>query len=110
MFVPHDFSPNPIFLAIVHGKPAVVPCKVTDPKAKVSFITMTGREVELDDSFTYSPKKGFQIFYPDVYFGNTFNCKADTEQNTETILVVMRYLRKCTAESLLFQICWGDFG
>lgn len=77
------FVPSAIHFEIVYlrpDRPAVVPCRVTDPQAKVSLhrevppeeITANGTLV------TYDPTKGFVLQNPSPEHQGVFYCKAVT--------------------------------
>ncbi|KAA8588539.1 hypothetical protein FQN60_009884 [Etheostoma spectabile] len=75
------FVPSAIHFEIVYLRPdrtAVVPCRVTDPQAKVSLhrevppqeITTNGTQL------TYDPTKGFVLLNPSPEHQGVFYCKA----------------------------------
>ncbi|XP_059202490.1 platelet-derived growth factor receptor-like protein isoform X1 [Centropristis striata] len=78
------FVPSAIHFEIVYlrsDQPAVVPCRVTDPQAKVSLhrevppeeITANGTQL------TYDPTKGFVLQSPSPEHQGVFYCKAVTK-------------------------------
>ncbi|XP_032384088.1 platelet-derived growth factor receptor-like protein [Etheostoma spectabile] len=78
------FVPSAIHFEIVYLRPdrtAVVPCRVTDPQAKVSLhrevppqeITTNGTQL------TYDPTKGFVLLNPSPEHQGVFYCKAVTK-------------------------------
>ncbi|XP_034740173.1 platelet-derived growth factor receptor-like protein [Etheostoma cragini] len=78
------FVPSAIHFEIVYlrpDRPAVVPCRVTDPQAKVSLhrevppqeITANGTQL------TYDPTKGFVLRNPSPEHQGVFYCKAVTK-------------------------------
>ncbi|TMS17528.1 Platelet-derived growth factor receptor-like protein [Larimichthys crocea] len=78
------FVPSAIHFEIVYlrpDKPAVVPCRVTDPQAKVSL----HREVPPEEIManqtlmTYDPTKGFILQNPTSDLQGVFYCKAVTK-------------------------------
>ncbi|XP_031714035.1 platelet-derived growth factor receptor-like protein [Anarrhichthys ocellatus] len=78
------FVPSAIHFEIVYlrpDRPAVVPCRVTDPQAKVSL----HREVPPEEipangtQVTYDPTKGFVLQSPSLEHQGVFYCKAVTK-------------------------------
>ncbi|KAJ8383120.1 hypothetical protein SKAU_G00038980 [Synaphobranchus kaupii] len=75
------FVPSPIHFEIVFmrpEKPAIIPCRVTSPQAKVSLHReVPPEEVSIDGTqFFYSPAKGFIIHQPSPEHKGVFYCKA----------------------------------
>ncbi|XP_053179294.1 platelet-derived growth factor receptor-like protein [Scomber japonicus] len=78
------FVPSAIHFEIVYlrpDRPAVVPCRVTDPQAKVSL----HREVPAEEipangtTVTYDPTKGFILQSPSLEHQGVLYCKAVTK-------------------------------
>lgn len=75
------FVPSAIHFEIVYlrpDKPAVVPCRVTSPLAKVSLHKeVPPEEVAVDGTrVTYDPTKGYVLQNPGPEFQGVFYCKA----------------------------------
>ncbi|XP_034037544.1 platelet-derived growth factor receptor-like protein [Thalassophryne amazonica] len=75
------FVPSTIHFEIVYlhpDRPAVVPCRVTDPQAKVSLHREVPPEEILANGtlVTYDPTKGFVLQSPDPEHQGVFYCKA----------------------------------
>lgn len=62
-------------------KPAVVPCRVTDPQAKVSLHREVPPEEIMSNKtlMTYDPTKGFILQNPTSDLQGVFYCKAVTK-------------------------------
>lgn len=77
------FVPSAIHFEIVYlrpDRPAVVPCRVTDPQAKVSLHREVPPEEILSNGtlVTYDPTKGFILQSPSLEHQGVFYCKAVT--------------------------------
>lgn len=70
---PHTNYPNPAFKAMWPSKPALVPCKPTHPKAKVS-LWKNNQQFEMGESLMYNPKDGFHVLYPNAEYAGSFTC------------------------------------
>ncbi|XP_022607662.1 platelet-derived growth factor receptor-like protein [Seriola dumerili] len=78
------FVPSAIHFEIVYlrpDSPAVVPCRVTDPQAKVSLHReVPAEEITANDTLvTYDPTKGFVLQSPSPEHQGVFYCKAVTK-------------------------------
>lgn len=62
------------------SQPAVVPCRVTNPQAKVSLLReVPPEEVTSNNTLvTYDPTKGFLLQSPSRELQGVFYCKAET--------------------------------
>lgn len=77
------FVPSAIHFEIVYlrpSQPAVVPCRVTNPQAKVSLHREVppGEVTSNDTRVTYDPTRGFLLHSPSRELQGVFYCKAET--------------------------------
>lgn len=78
------FVPSPVHFEIVYlrpDRPAVVPCRVTNPQAKVSLHREVPPEEILANGtqLTYDPTKGFVLQNPSPEHQGVFYCRAVTK-------------------------------
>ncbi|XP_026213789.1 platelet-derived growth factor receptor-like protein isoform X1 [Anabas testudineus] len=78
------FVPSAIHFEIEYlrpDRPAVVPCRVTDPQAKVSLHREVPPEelIANETLLTYEPTKGFVLQSPSPEYQGVFYCKAVTK-------------------------------
>ncbi|XP_066505136.1 platelet-derived growth factor receptor-like protein [Hoplias malabaricus] len=81
------FVPSAIHFEIVYLRPdtkAIVPCRVTTPKATVSLHREVPPEEVLVDGnlISYNPTKGFILQHPSPEYTGTFYCKANISTKT----------------------------
>ncbi|KAM9835149.1 platelet-derived growth factor receptor-like protein [Syngnathus acus] len=76
LFVPSDIHFQIVYLR--PDKPAVVPCRVTTPQAKVSLHReVPPEEIPTNETLVnYDPAKGFVLQTPDHEYQGVFYCKA----------------------------------
>lgn len=77
------FVPSAIHFEIIYlrpNQPAVVPCRVTNPQAKVSLHReVPPEEITSNNTLvTYDPTKGFVLQNPSKEHQGVFYCKAET--------------------------------
>ncbi|CAF92020.1 unnamed protein product, partial [Tetraodon nigroviridis] len=82
------FVPSAIHFEIVYlrpNQPAVVPCRVTNPRAKVSLHReVPPEEIETNNTLvTYDPTKGFVLQNPSKKHQGVFYCKAETSGTSQ---------------------------
>ena len=98
-----------MFIAVFQGRPATIPCKPTDSRAKVSLWkvhTNSGpQEIVVNNTLgiTYNSKKGYHFEYP-RWDGETslLECKVELD-NTEMISSIGIHIA-CASESLILII------
>lgn len=92
------FVPSPIHFEIAYLRPdkhTTVPCRVTNPKIKVSLHReVPPKEIPVDGTqISYNPTKGFIIQTPSPEHKGAYYCKANsTTKSTEQISTMYQLL------------------
>lgn len=81
------FVPSAIHFEIIYlrpDKPATIPCRVTNPKIKVSLHReVPAQEIAVDGTqISYNPTKGFIIQNPSPEHKGAYYCKANSTTKT----------------------------
>ncbi|KAM9850407.1 platelet-derived growth factor receptor-like protein [Aulostomus maculatus] len=82
------FVPSAIHFELVYlrpDRPTIVPCRVTDPQAKVSLHReVPPEEIPANETLlTYDPTKGFVLNKPSLGYQGVFYCKAVTSDTPQ---------------------------
>ncbi|XP_050417001.1 vascular endothelial growth factor receptor 1 isoform X1 [Patella vulgata] len=88
----HASAPFPFFLLINRNRPAVIPCKVSDPTVNVSLVKSIGMvPVSGRKDVTYDPEVGFTLYFPNLFYAGNFKCIAEYNGTEDEMMVVLRY-------------------
>ena len=76
------------------GRPATIPCKLTDPKFTMKLYNINGVEIEQSPLLTYNPKMGFHVFAGQAKYSGTLKCVATFANLEDEFIVQVHYSRK----------------
>ena len=83
MFVDYKSEPDmvPSFKHLYQGRPAVIPCRTSNPKYRVEFtcLCMNPQPLGPADGVLYDPKVGVTILNPDKEVDGLFQCMVMTD-------------------------------
>lgn len=101
------FVPTPSYFEIVYlnpDKPAVIPCRVTTPSAKVTLHReFPAEEIETDETnIIYDAKKGFVYQHPTSDHRGIVYCKAESQGAPQ---ISIKYHLLYVEGKVMFPIC-----